>query len=142
MVVDSPWKVRCQPSSKTQSLSVVVPAGDLGEDAAGEVEGAGLELEDGEVGEDVLVGIEELVVEDAGGLVVGGVLAGGGATRLTGHPFAIGAEEGLGGLAFDLGEKGFLAAVGGGEIGFVEDEEQGGEQESRRRAWERRCGRG
>ena len=48
-----------------------VPAGGGGEDAALEGEGGGVELEDGEVGELVVVGVEELVVEDAGGLGVG-----------------------------------------------------------------------
>ncbi len=98
----------------------VVPVDGGGEDAAGEVEAARLELEDGQVGEFVAVGVEELVVEDAGGLGIGA-----GAGGLAGDPLAVGAKEGLGGLAFDGGEKGFLAAVGVGEIGLVEDEEQG-----------------
>ena len=101
---------------KDPLVELVVPAGALGEDAAGEVEGAGLELEDSEVGEDVPVGVEELVVEDAGGLVV--------AAGLAGDPLAVGAKEGLGGLALDDGEERFLAAVGGGEIGLVEGEEE------------------
>ncbi len=52
---------------------------------------------------------------------------------LAGDPFAVGAEEGLGGLALDDGAEGFLAAVGGGEVELVEGEERsaddGGEDE-------------
>ena len=46
---------------------------------------------------------------------------------LSGNPLAVGAEEGLGGSAFDDGEEGFLAAVGGGEVELVEGEERGGD---------------
>ncbi len=118
------------------AVDVGVPVGGGGEDAAGEGEGVGLELEDGEVGEDVFVGVEELVVEDArgcgwvfrqiafiGGLC--GVLFGG----LAGDPLAVGTEEGLGGLAFDDGAQGLLAAIGGGKIELVEGEEGGGDEE-------------
>ena len=78
-------------------------------------EGGGFELEDGEVGEDVFFGVEELVVEDAGGLGWGVAEAGAGEAffgeGLAGDPFAVGPEEGLGGLAFDDGEEGLLAPV-------------------------------
>ena len=57
-------------------VDVGVPVGGGGEDAALEGEGGGVELEDGEVGEDVFVGVEELVVEDAGGLGGGGGVVG------------------------------------------------------------------
>src|SRR5207244_2735580 len=58
----------------------VVPACGRGEDAPLECEGCGVELEDGEVGKDVLVGVEELVVEDARWSAV--------LTGLAGDPFA------------------------------------------------------
>ena len=90
-----------------------------GEDAAGEVKGAGLELKDGEIGEDVAVGVEELVVEDAAGLA--------GASVGAGDPLAIGAKKGLGGLAFDGGAEGLLAAIGLREIELVEGEERAGD---------------
>ena len=99
---------------------VLVPARGGGVDAAAEGEAGGVELEDGEVGEDVAVGVEELVVEDARGIA--------GAGGLAGDPLAVGAKEGLGGLALDGGAEGFLAAVGGGEVELVEGEEADGDE--------------
>ncbi len=87
-----------------------------------EVEGCGIELEDGEIVEGVFFGVEVLVVEDAGGFA--------GAVGLAGDPLAVGAGEGLGGLVLDDGEESFLAAIGGGEIELVEDEEAGGDEQS------------
>jgi len=46
-------------------LRFVVPDGAGGEDSSGEREGGGIEFEDGEIGEGIVVAIEELVVEDA-----------------------------------------------------------------------------
>ena len=97
-----------------------VPAGGGGEDAALQGEGGGVEFEDGEVGERVGLGVEVLVVEDAGGFA--------GVVGLAGDPLAVGAGEGLGGLVLDDGEESFLAAVGGGEVELVEGEEAGGDE--------------
>ena len=43
---------------------------------------------------------------------------------MTGYPFAVGAEEGLRGFAFNDGTKSFLSAIGGGKVEFVEGEER------------------
>ncbi len=75
------------------------------EDAAAKDEGVGFELEDGEIGEGVFVGVEVLVVEDARGVA--------GIVGLAGDPVAVGAEEGAGGLVLDDGAEGFLTTVGG-----------------------------
>ena len=98
-----------------------IPAAGGGEDASLEGEGRGVELEDGEVGEGVALGVEVLVVEDAGGCA--------GVVGLAGDPLAVGSGEGLGGLVLDDGEESFLAAIGVGEIELVEDEEAGGDQQ-------------
>src|SRR5205823_509516 len=98
-----------------------VPLSGGGEDAALEGESGGVELEDGEVGELVGLGVEALVVEDAGGLA--------GVVGLAGDPLAVRAGEGLGGLVFDDGEKSFLTAVGGGKVALIEGEEAGGDED-------------
>src|ERR1017187_5881089 len=99
-----------------------VPTRTGGEDAALEGKGLGIELEDGEVGKDVAVGVEGLVVEDACGSAC---LIGLG--RLSRDPLPTREEEGLGRLALDLGAKLFLAAVGVGQVRLVEGEQGGRE---------------
>ena len=64
-----------------------VVAGAGGEDAALKRERVGRELEDAEVGEDILIRVEELVVEDARRIT--------GGSGLPGDPFAVGTQEGL-----------------------------------------------
>ena len=92
---------------------------------------AGSNSENGEIGENVLVGVEKLVVEDARGL--GGVGNSGRAGEaffgkgLAGDPFAVGTEKGLGGLAFDDRAEGLLAAIGCGKVELVEGEERDGD---------------
>ena len=80
--------MRCHPFSKRHALTLASQRTLCGEDAASEGKGGGIELEDGEVGELVAVGVEELVVEDAAGLAG---LAGGWPR----DPFVFGVEEGL-----------------------------------------------
>ena len=110
--------MRCHPLLRAHWLTLE-PAHASGEDAPLEGEGLGIELEDGKAGEDVSVGVEGLVVEDARGRAGGAVLAG--------DELTAGEEEGLRGLAFDLGAQGLLAAVCVGQVGLVEGEEGRGE---------------
>ena len=95
-----------------------VPEDAGGEDAFGDGKGLGVELEEGEVGEVVGVGVEELVVEDVSGLA--GLL-------LAEDPLLVGVEGGLGWAAFDFVAEGFLLAVGLGQVGLVEGEERAGQ---------------
>ena len=129
---------------KQPAIDAGVPLGGGGKDAALQGEGYGVELEDGEVCEDVPVGIEELVVENAGGLVgavagcsrvrdriLGQVDGGGDRERrllrkaLAGDPLAIRTKKGLGRAALNDGEERLLPSIGRGEIELVEGEECG-----------------
>jgi hypothetical protein len=77
----------------------------------------GIELEDGEVGELVAVGIEELVVEDAAGLA---------GLRLAEDPILLGMQNGLRRAALDDVAQRLLPAVGLGQIVLVEEEQAHG----------------
>ena len=79
-------------------------------DAARQLEGVGIELEDGDAAEDVLVRIEDAVVIN---LVV-----------LPEDPLAIGLQIGLRRLALDLIAQNFLLAVGVRDVELVEDEQR------------------
>src|SRR5262249_37079779 len=98
---------------KDPSVGLWIPVGGGGEDAPLEGEGGGVKLEDGEVVEGLLLGVEVLVVEDARRLAGAG---------LSGDPLAVWAGGGLCGLVLDDGEEGLLAAIGGREVVLVEDE--------------------
>ena len=80
-------------------------------DAFGQFEGYGIELEGGDVGEGVLVGIEELVVVD-------GVV-------LAEDPLAVRAQVSLRGLALDFVAQRFLALVGLGDVELIEEVKAG-----------------
>src|ERR1035441_4571748 len=95
-----------------------VPEDAGGKDAAGEREGGWIELKDGEIGEFVADGIEELVVKDAGGLA---------GVRLAEDPFLLGVQEGLGRTALDDVAQRLLLAIGLEQIKLVEEEEAHGQ---------------
>ena len=109
---------RCQPFWKRHEPAAGVPDGAGGEDAPREREGGGIELEDGEIGELVAVGIEELVVEDARRLA---------GVRLAEDPVLLGMEDGLRRAALDDVVQSLLPAVGLGQIELVEEKEADGE---------------
>jgi hypothetical protein len=81
--------------------------------AAGELEGVLVELEDREAAEGVLVGIEDAVVIN---IVV-----------VAEDPFAISLQVGLRRFAFDLVAQDFLLAVSVGDVELVEDKQPRGE---------------
>src|SRR5580658_10829773 len=86
--------------------------GAVGVDAAGDVEAGLIELKNCDIAELVAIGIEKLVVVD---VVV-----------LTENPFAVGAEVGLGRLAFDLVVQSLLALVGAGQVELVGEKQSYG----------------
>ncbi len=99
----------------------------------GEREGGRIELEDREIGELVVVGIEELVVEDAAGLA---------GTRLAEDPLLLGVQEGLRRAALDDVAQRLLPAVGLGQIVLVEEKQADGQDGGDRRRWESPAGKG
>lgn len=90
---------------------VVEPASAGGENAAADLEGGGIQFEDGKAAEEFFFGVEEIVVVD---LVI-----------LAKNP-ALRAGVGLGRATLDDGAVGVLTLVGVGKIGVVEDEKSGG----------------
>jgi hypothetical protein len=100
---------------KDPGLFGVEPARAGGEDAAAHLEGGGIEFEDGEAAEKFFVGIEEIKIVNLG--------------IVTENP-ALGTGVSLRRLALDDGAKRVLALVGVGEIGVVQDEEDGGNGEA------------
>ena len=79
------------------------------------MEGPGVELEYGEVGKLVAVGIEEFVIENTPWLA--------GQWLLSEHPFLLGMQVGLRGPALDLVAQRLLLAVGLGQIVLVEQKQ-------------------
>ena len=57
--MDAPFNERTQPCSKTHFCRLGCPVGVLGINAARQLEGRGIEIEDGDAAEAVGVGIEE-----------------------------------------------------------------------------------
>src|SRR3984885_9133373 len=98
-------------------IQVAVPVRRIREDAAGQGEVLRVEFEYGDVGESIVVGIEELVVVDTAGLS---------RLLLAEDPLLVRAQKGLRGLALDDTEQRLLAAVRAGKIAFIEDEEARG----------------
>ena len=111
--MEVPDRVRTHPCSKTHFFRLVVPVGVRGVDAARQLEGLGIELEDGDAAEAVGVGIEDLVVVN---VVV-----------LAENPLAIGLQVGLRRLALDLVAQDLLPLVGVRNVELVEDEHGRGE---------------
>jgi len=89
---------------------VIEPAGAVGENAAANLKGSGIELDDAESAEELLGGIEQIVIVDLG---------------ISAEDPALRVSVGLRGFVFDLVAQGVLTLVGVGKIGVVEDEQSG-----------------
>ena len=107
---------------KDPLLQLRLPVGAGGKDAAGKRKILRVEFEDGEIGEPVLIRIEELVIEDAAGLA-----------RLLAaeDPLLVRPQKGLRRSAFDDAAQRLLATVRAGKVRLVEKEK--GNSDDRRR---------
>src|SRR5580700_2249925 len=103
-------------------LDAWLPMRAVGVNSPGQLEGGGVELEDGNSAEAVHVGIEDLVIVN---LVV-----------LAEDPFAVGLQISLWGFALDLIAQNFLLFVGMRYVDLIEDKqaasEDGGENNDRK----------
>jgi hypothetical protein len=91
-----------------------LPGGAFGSDVALHAVGGGVDFVDMDADHGALGGVEVLVVEDARAFAV--------------NPFAVRAEVGLHGAAFDLIEDAVLDAVGVRDVVMVEGEESAAEE--------------
>ena len=96
---------------------MVLPEGAPGVDPPRHLELGRVELEDGQVGEDVAVRVEEAIVVDA--------------ARLTENPLAVGPQVGLRRPALDLVAVGVLALVERGKVSVFEHEHSRAEHSRR-----------